>query len=307
MRDFMSRYEEMFPEGYQPMETIRHLLGTNAAYRPIDELFTDQAKQVIGSGIAQHMPRETVELFRQWATWNTHGRNSYVIGPETHARIRDRVEKGDVPTMPVPAVQIEFEQPPVNFKASRALGSAILTRGEIGTITFIAHDIAFTDKGPDEDSRLTVLLPSVFEPKDLDQLRRSTSAWRRKGSSSQAAQAIAREMMTDMTDGRPAEGLEDLLAGQIDDMGIGADGKRRSQVNTMVASLLERSYGRLSGKPNPLLPRAARYVLVAADEARRTDPRYAAPEYGDGDRVSRYWMEPQTIAVEHQAEPMRLP
>jgi len=269
----------------------------NASYRVLDSYEMAMAKsQPADPGAG----RDGFELQMHHLRWRVAGRNTFLIGPEAAARIAERVRRGDVPTEPVPPAYIEFEEAPVNFAASKPLRAAFISRGVIGRITFLADG---TSEGVvDNDSSATVLLPSVFSDRHLDHLRRSPAA-ARPSRPSAAASSLARTMAKNA--GGIDAGALDGLAAHLGMLGDIAHGGGEPSID-MSAMLIDRAFGPLATRPNPLLPKAARFVLVAADEARRSDPIYGQPRYLNENQVERNWMESGDMPVKLRDDVVRL-
>lgn len=272
----------------------------NASYKRLDDHEFALARRMAPSDGT--ITRETFEFHMQWMRWRLAGRNSFIIGPEITDRIMRRVKAGDVPTAPVPPAYIEFEEPPVNFAASKALRAAMISRGVVGRITFLRE--YQTENTGTESFATTVYLPSVFGQKEIDHLRKGMCAARGGGGVSKDAMALARTM-AGIPEGMTADWLEDP-ARHLDAIGRHARGRDGEPQMDVSAALYDKVYGTPEHRPNPLLAKAARIVLVAADEARRADAAYAIPRYLDTDAISRNWMESQDQPVDLRDDVVRL-
>ena len=73
------------------------------------------------------------------------------------------------------------------------------------------------------------------------------------------------------------------------------------------ASFYDSVYGKPAHRPNPLLPKAARIIMVAADEARKADADYGAPQYRNTNMVERNWMETASQPIALRDESVTLP
>lgn len=274
-------------------------MGTDAAYHRIDEDELAVAKAVAAGEIPAPHNRSSAEINMQWSRWRRAGCHSFVVGPETAARIASRVKADDVPTAPLPPAYFSFETPPANFRTNRLLRGAYLSRGEIGRITFVAD-------APDilHGYLLTVLLPSVVRNGDLDRLDRGLVAQKPKKDVTPGAERLASTIAANMGAGAEIAGLMAERLENLSEQMHGKDGERRL---TMAAALYDRAFGPLSGMPSPLLPKAARIVLVAADEARRHDAEYASHRYLDTDQVSRTWQETRSSPARLRDDVVILP
>ncbi len=100
-------------------------------------------------------------------------------------------------------------------------------------------------------------------------------------------------------------GLLNSVAGMISQMGALASGSATAD-GTPAARLdithhqYETLVGPLKGEPGENVVRAAKIVLVAADEARKACKSYGKPEYLNDSQVSRNWMESRSEPVRRQ-------
>lgn len=269
----------------------------NASYRILDSYEMAMAKSEPADPEAG---REGFELQMHHLRWRVAGRNTFLIGPQTAARIAERVRQGDVPTAPVPPAYIEFEEAPVNFAASKPLRAAFISRGVVGRITFLAdgpHEGVVQDGGS-----ATVLLPSVFSDRHLDNLKRAPAA--AKPSRPDAAASSLAQIMAQNIGGLDTAAINGMAA-HLGMLGDVANGGGEPSID-MSAMLIDRAFGPLTTRPNPLLPKAARFILVAADEARRSDPTYAQPRYLNENQVERNWMESGDMPVKLRDDVVRL-
>jgi hypothetical protein len=295
----------LYPHAYEDDDGCREAIKTlnmrpaNASYRLMDGLEMASVKRMT----VRTVGREVVEKHLRWQYWHISGRNTFVIGPETTARIMERVKAGDVPTEPVPPAYFEFEEPPVNYAASRRLRAAFVYRGVVGRITFMPDPPR--TQAESEDMSLTVYLPSVFADRDLDHLKKGMSATRGVGHASKDALALARAM-SDSVGGLDEEALM-ASASRMEALGRTIRGRDDDASMDLAATLFDRVYGPAPHRPNPLLPKAARVVLVAADEARRADTQYGEPRYKNGSQLERNWGECADHQVQRRADVVRLP
>ena len=298
----------LYPHAYEDHDDVRDAIRSmagipfTASYRDLDAY----EMAAVRAAPADHRPysRETLEKHLRWQYWHLAGRNTFVIGPETTARIVSRVKDGDVPTDPVAPAYFEFEQPPVNYAASRRLRAAFVYRGVVGRITFMPDPPTTREQW--EDMSLTVYLPSVFRNRDLEHLKKGMTATRGVGHASKASTELARAMAQGVG-GRFGEQELAASAARLESLGRAMRGEEGEPEMDIAATLFSRVYGEPVHRPNPLLPKAARMVMVAADEARKADPAYARPRYLNTSQIDRNWMEPGDQVVERRDDVVRLP
>ena len=295
----------LYPHAYEDDDGCRELIATlnmrpaNASYRLMDGFEMASVRQMP----ARTAGREVVEKHLRWQYWHISGRNTFVIGPETTARIMERVKAGDVPTEPVPPAYFEFREPPVNYAASRRLRAAFIYRGVVGRITFMPDPPR--TQAEFEDMSLSVYLPSVFTNRDLEHLKKGMTATRGVGHASKNAMALAKAM-SDNVGGLDEEALM-ASASRMETLGRMMRGEPDDASMDLAATLFDRVYGPPPHRPNPLLPKAARIILVAADEARRADTQYGEPQYANGSQLERNWGESADHPVQRRTDVVHLP
>lgn len=290
-------------EANAPIVDYVSTLANDASYHGLDDREMQQAR---ANGQGHGGDREDIEFALQWQRWRVAGRPTFLIGPETTARIMERVKAGDVPTEPVPPAYFEFAEPPMNYAASRPLRAAMISRGVVGRITMLTDAEKMRPGVGTEAIALTVYLPSVFGDRDLDNLKRGLQAARKPKKIDAGAMALARNMAAQGGGELDDAELENVARHIQATSSRGLDGRQDVQMD-ISAHLYDQVYGRISHRPNPLLPRAARVVLVAADEARKVDAEYARPQYLNDSAVSRNWMEERSQPVTLRDEVVHLP
>lgn len=294
----------LYPHAYEatlgetPMTKAILDRPNDASYRLLDDL-----EMAIAQNQGDTFPggRERMELMLHWVRWRIAGKQSFLIGPETTARIMKRVKEGDVPTAPVPPAYFEFSQPPVNYAASKPLYAAMISRGVVGRITFLTKTDVMTESAMAIENAVTVFLPSVLQSRDLDHLKKGMAAVRGDRGVSKEARALAKSM--GLGDGADL----DEFARHFQALGDVSKGRSSEPQMDISASLYDSIYGKPPHRPNPLLPKATRIIMVAADEARKADPDYGAPQYLDTGMVQRNWMEAQSQPIALRDEAVTLP
>ena len=293
-------YPHMYEETMADPTMVQSVIArpNNASYKVLDDL-----EMVVANHYNGIYPgnRDRIEVMLHWMRWRIAGRQSFLIGPETTARIIKRVKDGDIPTTPVPPAYFEFSHPPVNYAASKPLHAAMISRGIVGRITFLTDTDIMTEASMIIDNALTVLLPSVLQNKDLDHLKKGMNAVRGDRGVSKEAKALAQSMGL-------GEGPDlDEFARHFEALGDVAKGRSSESQMDISASFYDSVYGKPAHRPNPLLPKAARIIMVAADAARKADSDYGAPQYRDTNMVERNWMETGSQPIALRDGPVTLP
>lgn len=293
---------ESDPGAARTVERVAAIPNT-ASYRVHDE-----RELAIAKGLPPRYDdgrtREDAEFHLHYCRWRISGRNTFLVGPETTTRIMTRLAAGDVPTAPVPPAYIEFETPPLNFGSARPLRASFISRGEIGRITLITDGHGEVEPHMDALAT-TLLLPSVLTDRDLDNLKRNMAAVKPGAGVTDQTMEMARAMAKSM--GGANDDALRHLAGHLGTLSSHARGEEAKASLGIAAHLFDQVYGPSKGKPNPLLPKAARIVLIAADEARRADAIYGGPRYLDTGAVERNWMESKEMDMPLRSDVVRLP
>lgn len=291
-------------------------VSPNAGYRHLDDIEMAIARGIHEmrladrTGYATPRTRTAAELVMHWGRWLVSGRNTFRVGPETLDKIEKRLESGDVPTDPVPPAYFQFDRPLAEYATNRPLNAAYISRGLLGRITFLS------DESTHASGALTVMLPSVFRAEHISILETSLKL-EQTGTASEASQSLARALNEEH--GLP-ESVVNMMAEQIEGIGTGPhthggtgsmpgmsgqdNGPPRIDFSV---TLQDKMLDPLPGKPGPLLPRAAKIVLIAADEARKADKQYGAPEYMNTSKMERLYIENADIPVETRADITALP
>jgi len=286
-------------------------LPANASYRYIDEVESIHVKNIIKNvlpqyqamaGIPMGFSRNAEEMRIEFAKWYHAGAFAFSVGPETMSRIAERLKSNDIPTAPVPPAYFQFSKADWKYDRDKILAGAHISRGVNGKIAFVS------DEAADNVDPTIIALPSVFRSNSLAILKRKLEVHRKPKITPQA-KMMAESMARSANNGEdPGKDAVEAMAIHIQGMRPADGGEIQNEPQLDISAMLAtQNFGPLKGRPGPLLMRAAQIVLIAADEARKIDKEYGAPEYLDTNMVARNQMEKTSQPVERRNGATQLP